>query len=303
MIISLRQLQIFTAVARKLSYTRAAEELHLTQPAVFTQVRQLQENLGSVLSERIGKQLFLTEAGQMVLESANDILGEVERLDTGLADLRGMLRGRLRVSVVSTAKYDIPHRLGVFCRDHPAIDVSLTVGNREELLARFAANEDDLYILGTVPEDMNATWRRYAENPLVVIAAPDHPLAGKTNIFPTALSAQPFIMREAGSGTRRAVERFFKAQGIEPPTRMELGANEAIAEAVMAGLGVSVVSRGSVRAQLQMGEMVELDVSGFPIVRHWHVAWPKGKRISVSAGAFLDVLQSGGAAQEAHARD
>lgn len=291
--ISLRQLQIFATVARRLSYTRAAEELHLTQPAVFTQVRQLQENLGSALIERIGKQLFLTEAGQMVLQSATDVLGEVERLDMGLAELRGMLRGRLRVSVVSTAKYDIPHRLGIFCRAHPGIDVTLTVGNREELLARFAANEDDLYILGTVPEDMKATWRRYAENPLVVIAAPDHPLAGKTNLFPTALSKQPFIMREAGSGTRRAVERYFDAQSIQPPTSMELGANEAIAEAVMAGLGLSVVSRGSVRLQLQTGELVELDVTGFPILRHWHVAWPKGKRMSASANAFLEVLQTG----------
>ncbi|WP_435229753.1 LysR family transcriptional regulator [Pseudopelagicola sp. nBUS_20] len=287
---SIRQMQIFRSVARNLSYTRAAEELNLTQPAVFTQVRHLQENVGSPLIERIGKRLFLTEAGEVVLASAHDILGELERLDMRLAELRGMTRGRLRVCVVSTAKYDIPRRLGDFCRMYPGIDVSLTVGNREELLSRFAANEDDLYVLGTVPKGIEADWHQYAENPIVVIAAPDHPLAGKSKIKPSDIAGEAFIMREKGSGTRIATERFFSGEGISPTVRMELGANEAISEAVMARLGISVISRGSARLELQAGKLVELNVNGFPILRHWHVAWPKGKRISVGADAFLKIL-------------
>lgn len=287
---SLRQLQIFRAVARDLSYTRAAEALHLTQPAVFTQVRQLEDQLGSPLIERIGKKLYLTEAGEVVRASAHEVLTELEQLSMRLADLRGMVRGRLRISVVSTAKYDIPARLGEFCRRHPGIDVTLTVGNRGELLTRFAANEDDLYILGSVPEGLGAEAHRFAENPLVVIAAPDHPLAGRKRIALDQIAAGPFVMRETGSGTRIAAERAFAAQGLVPVVRMELGANEAIKQAVMAGLGLSVLSRGTCLLELEHGHLVELDVAGFPLARHWHVAWPGGKRLSVGARAFLSVL-------------
>ncbi len=287
---SLRQLQIFRSVARNLSYTRAAEELNLTQPAVFTQVRQLQEHVGSALIERIGKRLFLTEAGDVVLASAHDILVELDRMEMRLSELRGLARGCLRVSVVSTAKYDISRRLGEFCRLYPGIGVSLTVGNREELLARFAANEDDLYVLGAIPDGIDADWHQYAQNPIVVIAMPDHPLAGKGTVLASELADEAFIMREKGSGTRIATERYFAGEGISPVVRMELGANEAVSEAVMAGLGIAVISRGSTSLELEAGKLVELDVAGFPILRHWHVAWPKGKRVSVGAQAFLAVL-------------
>ena len=287
---SLRQLQIFRSVARNLSYTRAAEELNLTQPAVFTQVRRLQDHLGSALIERIGKRLFLTEAGAVVLATAHGVLGEMDSMNMRLTELRGMARGRLRVSVVSAAKYDIPRRLGVFCRTYPGIGVSLTVGNREELLARLEANEDDLYVLGTIPDEIDAEWHQYAENPIVLIAAPDHPLAGKQNLKASELEGEAFIMREKGSGTRIATERYFPDEGLAPTIRMELGANEAISEAVMAGLGIPVISRGAAQLELQSGKLVELKVAGFPILRHWHVAWPKGKRFSVGAEAFLAIL-------------
>ncbi|MBE2275613.1 MAG: LysR family transcriptional regulator [Rhodobacteraceae bacterium] len=299
MIASFRQLQIFAAVARHLSYTRAAEELNLTQPAVFTQVRQIQDQVGTPLIERIGKRLYLTEAGRVVLATAREILGEMERLDMRLAELNGMVRGRLRVAVVSTAKYDIPRRLGEFCRVHPGIDVALTVGNREELLTRFAANEDDLYVLGTPPQEADAEHHVYAENPIVVIAPPGHPLAGRGPLSPAVLAEEPFLMREKGSGTRIATERFFAEQGLAPPVRMELGANEAIKQAVMAGLGLSVLSRGSARLELDNGHLTELAVEGFPLLRHWHVAWPRGKRLSVGARAFLDVLFDGRAPKPA----
>lgn len=291
---SLRQLQIFQSVARHLSYTRAAEELHLTQPAVFTQVRQLEDQLGSPLIERLGRRLFLTEAGQVVLASAREVLGEIDSMEMRLAELRGMARGRLRVAVVSTAKYDIPQRLGAFCRAHPGIDVSLTVGNREELLARFAANEDDLYILGTPHEELEAEAHRYAENPLVMIAPRGHPFAGRP-LRTAGIADEIFVMREVGSGTRIAAERYFAAQGLAPAVRMELGANEAIKQAVMAGLGLSVISRGSALLELEQGYLVELTVEGFPLLRHWYVAWPRGKRLSVGARAFLRELFAPGA--------
>ena len=194
------------------------------------------------------------------------------------------------MSVVSTAKYDIPRSLGVFCRTYPGIDVSLTVGNREELLARLEANEDDLYVLGTIPDEIDAEWHQYAENPIVLIAAPDHPLAGKQNLKASELEGESFIMREKGSGTRIATERYFSDEGLAPTIRMELGANEAISEAVMAGLGISVISRGVAQLELQSGKLVELKVAGFPILRHWHIAWPKGKRFSVGAEAILAIF-------------
>lgn len=287
---SLRQFQIFDAVARDLSYTRAAEALHLTQPAVFTQVKQLEDQLGQPLIERIGKTLYLTQAGQAARETARELLDAVERLEMRLADLRGLAQGRLKLAIVSTAKYDIPARIGSFLARHPGIDIALTVGNRQELLARFAANEDDLYVLGTPPEGMEAVALRFAENPLVVIAPPGHALAGRAGLTAADLAAEPFVMREAGSGTRAVAERFFAAAGVAPRVRMELGANEAVKAAVMSGLGISVLSRGTAALELDHGYLVTLDVAGFPLLRHWYVAHPRGKRLSVAAEAFLALL-------------
>lgn len=288
---SLRQFQIFDAVARDRSYTRAAEALHLTQPAVFTQVKQLEDQLGQPLIERVGKTLYLTEAGEAARETARELLDAVARLEMRLADLGGLARGRLKLAVVSTAKYDLPARIGTFLSRHPGIDVALTVGNRQDLLARFAANEDDLYVLGTPPEGMEAVAERFAENPLVVIAPPGHPLAGRAGLTAADLAAHPFVMREAGSGTRAAAERFFAASGVAPRVRMELGANEAVKAAVMAGLGLSVLSRGTAALELDHGYLVTLDVAGFPLLRHWYVAHPRGKRLSVAAEAFLALLR------------
>jgi DNA-binding transcriptional LysR family regulator len=193
----------------------------------------------------------------------------------------------LRIAVVSTAKYDIPGRIGSFNADFPGIAVALTVSNRRELLARFADNADDLYILGTPPDSLAAEVRRYAENPLIVIAPPDHPLAKGVGLSVKELAPYPFLMRESGSGTRLAAERCFQSAGVEPRVRMELGANEAVKQGVIAGLGISVLSRGTVALELRHGYLVELDVAPFPILRHWHVVWPKGKRLSLAAEAFL----------------
>lgn len=285
--VSLRQVQIFEAVARTLSYTRAAEELHLTQPAVFTQIKQLEDGVGLPLLERIGKRLFLTDAGREVLATCRDMLEGLERLEMRLANLQGLKKGRLRIAIVTTAKYLIPRLLGEFCRRYPGIEAALTVTNREKLLARLAANEDDLVVLGTPPENLDVLAMPIADNPLVVVARHDHPLAGKKNIPLRRLADEPFILREPGSGTRLASERHFAEHHLKLRVRMELGSNEAIKQAIVGGLGVSILSSHTLSLEGERGLLQTLNVKGFPLMRQWYVAYPAGKHLSVAAEAFL----------------
>ncbi|WP_444461295.1 LysR substrate-binding domain-containing protein [Rhodobacter capsulatus] len=292
---TLRQLQVFAAVARHASYTRAAEELHLTQPAVFTQVKQLEDALGAVLLDRIGKRLFLTEAGQAVLATARETLEGIERLEMQLADLQGLRRGRLRLAIVSTAQYFLPRLLGAFCTENPGIEVALTVTNRQTVIARLAANEDDLCILGQPPEGLDVVARPIARNAIRVLAPPGHPLVGVTNVPFAALAEAPFILREPGSGTRAAAEKFFAENGIRPQVRMELGSNEAIKAAVAAGLGLAILSQDTITLEAETGRLAVLDVQGFPLLRVWNVAYPRGKHLSVAARAFLAHLAAGSA--------
>lgn len=287
---SLRQLHIFEAVARHLSYTRAAEELHLTQPAVFAQVKQLEESVGQPLLERIGKQLFLTDAGTEVLATSRETVAAVERLEMRLADMQGLKKGRLRIAIVTTAKYLIPRLLGEFCTRYPGIEAALTVTNREKLLARLAENVDDLVVLGVPPEHLDVVATPIADNPLVVVARNDHPLAGKRRIPPERLAREPFVMREPGSGTRLATERFFAEHQLSVRVRMELGSNEAIKQAIVGGLGISVLSLHTLALEGAAGLLQPLDVRGFPLQRKWYVAYPQGKHLSAVATAFLDHL-------------
>ncbi|MBL3560097.1 LysR family transcriptional regulator [Rhodovulum sulfidophilum] len=294
--ISLRQLSVFLSVARHQSYTRAAEELNLTQPAVFTQVKQLEESLGVPLLDRIGKRMQPTEAGRVVVEGARETLDAVGRMEMRLADMRGLREGRLTLAIVSTAQYFLPRLLGQFCDANPGIEVALTVTNRQAVLARLAAGEDDLCILGTPPEGLDVVAAAIAANPLVIIARPDHPLASEIEIPPERVAEEAFILRERGSGTRLAVERFFRARGLTLPVRMELGSNEAIKQAVIGGLGLAALSRDTLALEGAVGIVRVLDVAGFPLLRQWQAAYPRGKHLSVAAEAFLDHLA-------AHARD
>lgn len=287
---SLRQLHIFESVARHLSYTKAAEELHLTQPAAFAQVKQLEESMGTPLLERIGKQLHLTGAGHEVLATSREMLDAVERLEMRLADMQGLKRGRLRVAMVTTAKYLVPRLLAEFCVRYPGIEASLTVTNREKLLARITANEDDLTILGTPPEGMEVVATPIADNPLVIIARKDHPLAGRKRIPPERLAEEPFVMREPGSGTRLATERFFAEHRLSIRVRMELGSNEAIKQAIAGGLGIAVLSQHTLVLEGMSGLLQPLDVKGFPLRRKWYVAYPAGKHLSAVAETFMDYL-------------
>ncbi|MEW6513027.1 MAG: LysR substrate-binding domain-containing protein [Pseudomonadota bacterium] len=287
---SLRQLHIFESVARHLSYTRAAEELFLTQPAVFTQVKQLEDGVGQPLLERVGKQLHLTAAGSEVLAASRETRDTLERLEMRLADMQGLKKGKLRVAIVTTAKYLIPRLLGEFCARYPGIEAALTVTNREKLLARLAANEDDLVVLGTPPENIDVVAMPIADNPLVVIARNDHPLAGTKPITLARLAKEPFIMREPGSGTRLAAERHFSERGLTLQIRMELGSNEAIKQAIAGGLGVSVLSSHTLALEGDSGLLQPLNVKGFPLLRQWYVAYPAGKHLSSVAEAFLGHL-------------
>lgn len=291
---SLRQLHIFEAVARHQSYTRAAEELHLTQPAVFAQVKQLEECVGMPLLDRIGKRIHLNDAGREVLVASRETVQALERLEMRLADLQGLKRGKLRIAIVTTTKYLIPRLLGEFCTRYPGIEAALTVTNRENLLARLADNVDDLVVLGTPPEHLDVVAMPIADNPLVVVARNDHPLAGEKNISLKRLAEEPFILRETGSGTRLTVERYFGERGLAPRVRMELGSNEAIKQAIAGGLGISVLSSHTLTLESEQGPLATLDVAGFPLIRKWYVAYPAGKHLSVVAETFLAHLLAAG---------
>ena len=287
---TLHQLRIFLAVARHNSFARAAEELHLSPPTLSLQVKQLSETVGQPLFEQLGKKIFLTAAGQTLADACQDIESRMERLSQDLAALQGVERGSLKLAILTTVKYTVPKLLGGFCAAHPGIDVAMVVGNRENLLQRITTNQDDLTIMGQPPEHMDLVCEDFADNPLVLVAPPDHPLVGKKRISPQRLRNEPFILREPGSGTRLTAENFFAAQGVQLKTRLEVGSNEAIKQTVAGGLGLAVLSAHTVGPELALGELVQLDVQGFPLIRRWHVVYPRGKRLSAAALAFKDWL-------------
>ena len=287
---TLHQLRIFLAVARHNSFARAAEELHLSPPTLSLQVKQLSETVGQPLFEQLGKKIFLTATGQTLADACADIETRMERLSQDLAALQGVERGSLKLAILTTVKYTVPKLLGGFCAAHPGIEVAMLVGNRENLLQRLAANQDDLYIMGQPPESMDVVSENFADNPLVLVAPPDHPLVGKKKIAPNLLKNEPFILREPGSGTRLTAEKFFASQGVTLKNRLEVGSNEAIKQTVAGGLGLAVLSATTVVSELALGELVLLDVVGFPLIRRWHVVYPRGKRLSAAALAFKEWL-------------
>ena len=294
---SLRQLQVFEAVARLGSFTRAAEELFLAQPTVSMQLKKLADTLELPLFEQVGIRIQLTDAGREVYATCQEVFHSLASLEMKIADLKGIKRGRLRLAVITSAKYVAPHLLGQFGRLHPGIDFSLKVTNRERLIERIARHEDDLYILGQPPQESEVDAFPLVPNPLVVMAGRDHPLVGVPDIPLKQLLDEPFVLREPGSGTRAAVIRMFEAKGLEAPiARMELNSNESIKQAVVAGLGITVLSLHSLALEGTAGPIAVLDVQGFPIQRHWYVAYPKGRKLSVVGQAFVDFVKQEGLA-------
>lgn len=287
---TLHQLKVFEATARHGSFTRAAEELFLTQPTVSMQVKQLTKAIGLPLFEQVGKRLYLTDAGRELYSTCQEIFQRLDQLEMTIADLKGMKQGKLRLAVITTTKYFMPRLLGPFCQRYPGIDVSLTVTNHERVIDRLANNQDDIYVMSQLPENIDIKSRAFLENPLVVVAPSDHPLAKEKNISLKRLAEEPFIMREPGSGTRGAFQKLLDGQKLMVKVRLELGSNEAIKQAVAGGLGLSVLSRHTLIPEGANTELTILDVEGFPISRQWYVVHLAGKQLSVVANTFLEYL-------------
>ena len=291
---TLHQLQIFEAIAQYGSFTRAAEELFLTQPTVSQQMKQLTKAIGVPLYEQIGKRIYLTDAGKAVLEVGRDISQRFNDLEMTLADIKGLKQGNLKLAAITTAKYFVPRILGTFRQRYPGIRISLQIANRQQILDRLADNLDDLYFIGQPPEELDINLRHFLDNPLVVIAPRNHPLAQEKLISIERLAGEPLIMRESGSGTRMAVEDFFAENRLQMRVEMEIGSNEAIKQAVVGGLGLSILSRHSLALEGPQGPLVVLDVEGFPIQKHWYVIYPGNKQLSIVAQTFLDYLLTEG---------
>jgi DNA-binding transcriptional LysR family regulator len=286
---TLRQFQVFEAIVRLGSFTRAAEELFLTQPTVSMQIKKLTDVLGLPLFEHVGRNVEPTEAGLALYKSIRELFENLANLEMTVADLKGLKIGRLRMGVITTAKYLAPELLGEFSRLYPGIDLALKVTNRERIIERMHRNEDDLYFMGQAPDDeLEVEAFPFAPNPLVVMAARDHPLVGKKNIALSEIVEHPFVMREPGSGIRDATLRLFAAHNLRPRVRMELGSNEAIKHAVVGGLGVSVLSLHTLALEGADGPVAILDVEQFPIHRQWYIVYPKGKELSLVARTFLE---------------
>jgi len=288
---TLQQLRVFAAVAEHRSFTRAAEEIHLTQPGVSIQVKRLEELLGVTLFEKMGNQIYLTPEGKELFDTCKDLFARLSRFQEKLAELQGEVAGPLNLAVVTTAKYFIPQYLGDFLRKYPKVVPQLKASNRARIAERLEANEDDIYIMTNLPQSEDIEIHPFLDDHLVFFAHPDHPLAKKSKIKLKQLLKEHIISREQGSGIRITYEQVFKEQGVNLDPYMELGSGEAIKQAVMSGIGIGVLSTFSLKLELETGRLVLLDVEGFPISRHWYAIHRKGKHLSVAAHAFLDFLQ------------
>jgi len=286
---TLRQLQVFEAIVRHSNFTRASEELFLSQPTVSMQVKKLADAMGLPLFEQAGRSVKPTQAGLELYEACRNIFEALANLEMKISEIKGIKRGRLRLCVITTAKYIAPELLGEFSHLHEGIEVSLKVTNRDRLIDRMQVNEDDIYIMGQAPTDeLQVDAYAFAPNPLVVMAPRNHPLVGKKKISLSTIAEEPFIMREPGSGIRDATLRKFSEAGLQPKIRMVLGSNEAIKHAVVGGLGLAVLSLHTLTLEGSGGPVTVLDVEGFPIQRQWYMVHPKGKELSLVARAFLE---------------
>lgn len=289
--LTLRQIHIFEAVAQFESYTKAAEKLHMTQPAVSMQIKQLETDTGLVLFDRRGKRMQLSSAGRellqytsRVVQSWNDMLGSIE-------NLKGVNQGHLSVSVATTANYFVTQLLAEFSALHPAITLTLDVNNRQKLLEQLENFEPDLVVMGEPPRGYNLQSEHLIENPLVVIASPRHRLAQQAWIELVDVMGERFVVREQESGTRKAIERHLKQYGFSHKTSLEMRSSETIKHAVEAGLGLGILSLHTVQPELEAGRLVVLNVESFPIQRHWHIVMRRGKQLSPVAREFKRFLK------------
>lgn len=285
---TLPQLRVFEASVRLGNFTRAAQELHMAQPTASVQIKKLTETIGLPLFEQVGKHVYLTDAGQRLYAGCNEIFRAFSTLEETLNGLRAMENGHLRLAVCSTGKYFAPRILGTFIQRYPEVQASLEIHNRNALIERLANNADDLYIFGSPLARDDVVTQALLPNPLVVFARDDHPLASARHISFERIAAEPFLMREPGSGTRLLATQVFERNGLTPKLSLELSTDEAIKEAILAGLGVAIMSRFTLGLESGPSRLICLDVDGFPLENHWYFAYPVGKQLSATARAFMD---------------
>lgn len=287
---TIRQLQIFSVAAGHLSFARAAEKLHLTHAAISLQIKQLEDVSGTLLFERIGKRVFLTEAGETLLAHARQILQSLKEADEALLNLKGLRGGRIAVAVASTAEYFAPGLLAEFRKIQPDVRIRLSIDNRDTVSRLLIGNEVDLAIMGRPPAGLDATAVSFAPHPLVIVAASGHPMSQARSISLEDLAGETLIVREMGSGTRSAMEEFFLEHAIRPRIGMEMGSNEAIKQAVIAGLGISFISQHTLGLELSAGRLSILKVEGTPVIRQWHLVRHKSKHLTPAFAAFWDFI-------------
>lgn len=289
--LSFRQLQVFRTVCQQLSYSRAAEQLGLTQPAVSAQIRQLEQALGQPVFEYVGKQLYITPAGERLEQVTGTIFADLERLQMELAQMEGQVRGELRLAAVSTAQYVVPYLLRGFLRQFPHIDVRVEIVNRARAIQRLTENRDDLVIMGMPPESKSLSCMPFLDNVMIPVVRADDPLRQQQPVAAHTFLEAGLLLREPGSGTRKALEQWCHKQRLSLTPRMELGSNAAIKHGVLAGLGVAVLPLLSVRAELSMGELAALELDGFPLRRSWCAVHPAAKQPTPVMQAFLGYIR------------
>ena len=285
---TLPQLRVFEASARLGNFSLAAQELHMAQPTASVQIKKLTETVGLPLFEQVGRRVYLTDAGQRLYAGCHEVFGALAAIEDTLNGLRATDSGHLRLAVCSTGKYFAPRMLGAFIGRYPGVEASLEIHNRKTLIDRLANNADDLYVFGSPLEREDVVTQALLPNPLVVFARDDHPLAKLRQISFERIAAEPFLMREPGSGTRLIATKLFEQHGLAPKISMELSDDEAIKEAILAGLGVAIMSRFTLGLEPEPSRLICLDVDGFPLENHWHFAYPVGKQLSATARAFMD---------------
>jgi LysR family transcriptional regulator, low CO2-responsive transcriptional regulator len=293
---TLRQLKVFEAVARNLSFSRAAEELHLTQPAVSTQVKKLEEHAGLPLFEQLGKKVHLTPAGVEMLQSSRAIIQQFKEVEEAMTQFKGVSGGKLNVAVISAGDYFFPKLLVEFAKRHAGVTLNFGVFNRDELLEQLAGNRTDLAVMVRPPLDMDTVNEAFAPHPYVIVAPPSHPFVGKKHIPVSRLAREPFVVREKGSDTWNSMQDGFGAHLSKLNIAMEIKSTETIKQAVMAGMGVSFLSAHTVSRELQSGSLAVLDVQGFPLTLNWYLVHRKTKRLPPVAQAFRSFLLEEGAA-------
>jgi len=294
--VTLRQLQIFASVARTASFSLSAQQLHVTQPAISMQIRQLEEVAGITLLERLGRKAVLTQAGVELLAHAAAIEEQLRLAQESLDALRGTRIGTLKLGAVSTAKYFAPFLLAEFTKQYPGVIIHFSVGNRTEIVRLLADNEIDLAIMGRPPRELQTRAEAMARHPFVIIAPPSHPLAASRRIPFRRLADQRFLVREQGSGTRASMERVFQERGVAYVASLETSSNETIKQAVIAGMGIAFLSMHTIGLELQAGRLVTLDVAGMPLLRDWYVIQLKARRLAPTPQAFYAFLMARGAA-------